>query len=59
MSLGGNEETLQPGEGLYNGDSTRKTARGRPKTSWMNNITARTGLTANVRCYIEEDRGKK
>jgi len=36
-----------------------KRARGRPKTSWMNNITAWTGLTANVKCYVEEDRGKK
>jgi len=39
------EETRQPGEGHYNGDSARKKrARGRPKTSWMNDW-------ANVKCY--------
>jgi len=31
-----------------------KRARGRPKTSWMNNITAWTGLTLNVILRIEK-----
>ena len=35
-----------------------KRARGRPKTSWMNNITARTGLTMNVSLRKTEERSE-
>jgi len=42
------EETRQPEEGHYNYDCTRKTGKRQPKTSWMNNITAWTGLALMV-----------
>jgi len=40
------------------GTLTYKRARGRPKTSWMNNITAWTGLTLNVILRKTEDRSE-